>query len=425
MSQSNQRATIARLAVLMGASCIDMMGMLMVVPLVPFYAKGMGASDTMVGVLAATHAFGAMVTAPLWGRLSDRVGRRPVVLLGLVASGIAFLVFGVTNNLWVLLLSRLVQGSGAGTVGVIQAYVTDSVAPGERAKALGWLSAASSAGVMVGPVIGSLATRLSPQAPGFIAAGLALINVTAAFFLLPEPPRSTRTSPRRQLRHALADVFRHPLRPAHRMIWIYTAGMMAFMAMNGMLALFLKARFGVTAGNIGYFYLYVGGLSVLMRAGVLGRLVDRLGDVKVLRLGAICLALGMALMPLATNVPLIALTMALVPIGTAMLFPATTAQVSRFAPPGQVGEFMGLQQALGHVARMLGPLWAGLAFQYLGAPWPFWLSALLMGAVSVLAWGAALESGDGGAPSSPNLGVPAEAVAAQGLAEAAPSRRSV
>jgi len=402
----NNSSPLARLAVLMGAGCIDMMGMLMVAPLVPFYAKDMGASDSMVGVLAATHAFAAMVTAPLWGRLSDRIGRRPVVLLGLIASGIAFLVFGVTDNLWVLLLSRLVQGSGAGTVGVIQAYVTDSVAPGERAKALGWLSAASSAGVMVGPVIGSLATRLSPHAPGFIAAGLALINVTAAYFLLPEPPRSTSTTVRRRLRHALVDVFRHPLAPAHRMIWIYTAGMMAFMAMNGMLALFLKARFGVTAGNIGYFYLYVGAISVLMRAGVLGRLVDRLGDIKVLRLGAISLALGQALIPFATTVPLIAVAIALVPIGTAMLFPATTAQVSRHAPSGHVGEFMGLQQALGHVARMLGPLWAGLAFQYLGVPWPFWLAALLMAAVSVLAWGAAVERADAPSGTLQAVGAP-------------------
>jgi MFS family permease len=394
---SIQRSALARLAVLMATGCLDMMGMLMVLPLVPFYAKDMGASDTMVGVLAGSHAFAALMTAPLWGRLSDRYGRRPAILLGIITSGVAFLVFAVTDNLWVLLLSRLFQGAGAGTIGVVQAYVSDTVEPNQRAKALGWLTAATSAGVMLGPVIGSLASRLGPHAPGFIAAGLAFANVIAAYWLLPEPAKSSSMTKRRHLRHAIADVFRHPLVPAHRMIWIYTAGMMAFMAMNGVLALFLQRRFGVTTRTIGYFYFYVGGIGLLMRGGVLGRLVDRLGDVRVLRMGALSIALGQALIPFAHSVPVLVALMALVPIGTAMLFPATTAQVSRHAPAGHVGEFMGLQQALGGVSRVLGPVWAGFVFQHLGVSWPFWIAATLMAAVGALAWGAgASESAEAG-----------------------------
>lgn len=386
------RIPLARLAVLMATGCLDMMGMLMVLPLVPFYAKDMGASDTMVGILAGSHAFGALMTAPLWGRLSDRYGRRPAILLGLVASGVAFVVFALTNNLWVLLLSRLVQGAGAGTIGVVQAYISDTVEPSQRAKALGWFTAATSAGVMLGPVVGSLATSLGPQGPGFIAAGLALLNVTAAFWLLPEPPRSTSHAVRRRLRHAIADVLRRPLVPAHRMIWIYTVGMLAFMAGNGVLALFLRARFAVTAETIGYFYFYAGAIGLLMRGGILGRLVDRLGDIRVLRLGALSLALGQALMPFATGIPTLAVVIALVPIGTALLFPATTAQVSRHAPPGHVGEFMGVQQAFGGVSRMVGPVWAGFVFQHLGPSWPFWLASILMAGAGALAWGAAVEA---------------------------------
>ena len=394
---ASQRTLLARLVVLMATGCLDLMGMLMVAPQVPFYTKRMGGSDTLVGIMVGAHAFAMLVTAPLWGRLSDRYGRRPAILLGLVTGGIAFLVYAVTDNLWVLLLSRLAQGAGAGTIGVVQAYISDTAEPKQRVKALGWFSAATSAGVMVGPVVGSLATRWGLHAPGFVAAGLALLNVVAAFFLLPEPPRSSARSVRRQLRHAIADVFRHPLAPAHRMIWIYTAGMMAFMAMNGVLALFLNRRFGVTAGTIGYYYLYIGGIGLLMRGGVLGRLVDRLGDVRVLRLGALSIALGQAFVPFARNLPALVALMALVPIGTAMLFPATTAQVSRHAPAGHVGEFMGLQQAMGGVSRVLGPVWAGFVFQHLGVPWPFWIAATLMAAVGALAWGAgAAESAETG-----------------------------
>jgi MFS family permease len=414
-SPPSQRTLFARLTVLMATGCLDLMGMLMVAPLVPFYAKRMGGSDTLVGVMVGAHAFAMLVTAPLWGRLSDRYGRRPAILLGLVTGGIAFLVFAVTNNLWVLLLSRLAQGAGAGTIGVVQAYISDTVEPKQRIKALGWFTAATSAGVMVGPVVGSLATRWGPHAPGFLAAGLALINVSAAFFLLPEPPRSTSRSVRRHLRHAIADVFRRPLLPAHRMIWIYTAGMMAFMAMNGVLALFLNRRFGVTTGTIGYYYLYIGGIGLLMRGGVLGRLVDRLGDVTVLRCGALSIALGQLLIPFAGSVPVLVAVMALVPIGTAMLFPATTAQVSRHAPPGHVGEFMGLQQALGGVSRVLGPVWAGFVFQHLGVPWPFWIAATLMAAVGALAWGAvsgeSAEAGEGVATIAPTVSMGAGATA--------------
>ena len=166
LDPSPQRSALTRLAVLMATGCMDMMGMLMVLPLVPFYAKAMGASDTMVGVLAGSHAFAALVTAPLWGRLSDRYGRRPAILLGLVASSVAFLIFGLTDNLWVLLLSRLVQGAGAGTIGVVQAYVSDTVEPNQRAKALGFPR--HLAGVMLGRPL-PLATRPRPHAPGFIA----------------------------------------------------------------------------------------------------------------------------------------------------------------------------------------------------------------------------------------------------------------
>ncbi len=379
---------LARLIVLMAAMFVDMMGMLMVLPLVPFYAEKLGGTPTVVGILVASHAFAALVTAPYWGRVSDRWGRRPVILLGLTASGLAYLAFGLADTIWLLLLSRLVQGAGAGTVGVVQAYVTDTVGPGQRAKALGWISAATSAGVTLGPVIGSLATRLGHQAPGYIAAAMALVNVLVAARLLPEPAVSRERRVPRPLRHAVGDVFRHPLQPAHRMIWIYAAGMMAFMAMNAVLALFLERRLGVGTGNIGYFYTYVGAIGVVMRAGILGRLVDRLGDVRVLRLGAVLLTLGQALLPFVGNLAQLALVIALVPIGTALLFPATSSQVSLYAPAGQVGEFMGLQQAMGGVSRMVGPLWAGVVFQHLGVPWPFWLAAILMATVGVLAFGA-------------------------------------
>ena len=381
------RSTLGRLGVLMAAVFVDMLGYLMVLPLLPYYAERMGASPFEVGMLVAAFAFAQLATAPLWGRFSDRFGRRPVILAGLALSSAAYLLFGLATSLWVLTLSRLVQGGGGGINGVIQAYVADAVPSDERAKALGWVTAATSAGVMVGPLVGSLGTTISPAAPGYIASGLCLLNVVVAFFLLPEstPSEESSQEPVQPVWSSLWQIFRRPGAPAHVWIWVYSAGMMAFMAMNGVLALYLERVFGITEAEIGYLYSYVGGISLVMRGAVLGPLINRFGELGVLRMGAVALGLGQLLIPIPGNVWVLAGVIALVPIGTALLFPATTSQVSRHARPGHVGQTLGLQQSFGGVARMVGPIWAGAAFQHLGWSSPFWMAAGLMGLAALLA----------------------------------------
>lgn len=389
----SDRAALGRLSFLMATCFVDMLGFLMVLPLLPFYATRLGADAVVVGLMVSAFAVAQLATAPLWGRLSDRVGRRPTILGGLVVSTLAYLLFALAcaeratallapgTLLAVLFVSRLVQGAGTGTTGVVQAYVSDSVPPEERAKALGWLTAATSAGVMIGPAIGSLAATLGPAAPGLVAAGLCVANVTFGFFWLPEPRRAAPASgeavARRSVRRMMMAVLAHPGRPAPSLIWIYALGMMAFMAMNAVLALFLQHRFGVTEKSIGYFYTYVGAVSLVMRSVVLGPAVTRFGEPRVMRLGILALALGFALMPLAPGIPVFAVVVVLIPVGTALLFPSTTSLVSRVAERGEVGQTMGVQQAFGGVARMVGPMWAGAAFQHLSPASPFWISAAL------------------------------------------------
>src|SRR5213075_3213194 len=144
-----------KLTVLMITAFVDMLGLAMIIPLLPFYATKMGAYATIVGVLIAAFSVAQLASSPLWGRVSDRYGRRPALLVGLGASGIAFIIFAHATAWWMLLLSRIVQGAGGGTTGVVQAYVGDALEKKDRAKALGWISAATSEGVMIGPAIGS------------------------------------------------------------------------------------------------------------------------------------------------------------------------------------------------------------------------------------------------------------------------------
>ena len=191
-------AQFRRLAVLIAVNFVDMIGFMIVLPLLPFYALKLHATPEMIGAMIASFSIAQLVSAPVWGRVSDRYGRRPALLIGLSASAIAYVVFGFADSVWLLFASRLVQGAGGGTTGVAQAYVADTVEPEDRARALGWLSAATSAGVMLGPVIGSVAAHFGRSAPGLIAAALCLVNVFFAWRWLPESTEGARrAAPRR------------------------------------------------------------------------------------------------------------------------------------------------------------------------------------------------------------------------------------
>jgi len=393
-----------RLAVLMAVSFVDLMGFMLVAPLMPFYALRLHAREWMVGPLIASFAVAQLVSSPVWGKFSDRYGRRPAMIIGLGASAFAYLIFRFANTLWLLFASRIVQGLGGGTTGVAQAYVADTMAPAERAKALGWLSAATSAGVVVGPIIGSVAHRFGTEVPGVVAAVLVLINVYFAWKWLPEsrvsdgPTTSTggRHAPpveARPVRQALWEIMRHPATPAHRVIWIYVVGMLALNVVIGVLALYLKDTYTVTEDTIGYVFPIFGIVGVLMRFWLVGWFNDRFGEVRTMRIGTVLLGLGLALMPLpvallagAPALALFIVFLMLVPMGTALLFPASTSLVSQRTAQHELGLVMGAQQTFRGIMSIVGPVGATLAFDAFGHGVPFLLAAAVVAVAGLLAF---------------------------------------
>jgi multidrug resistance protein len=363
---------------------VDMVGALMVIPLLPFYAKRLGGSGLVVGLLVSSFFVAQLLSAPLWGRVSDRYGRRPALLVGLLGSIIAYVIFAFADSLWLLFVSRIVQGAGGGTVGVIQAYVADATEPENRAKSLGWLSAATNAGVAIGPLIGSASGAWGSEAPGLIAAGLCLINMIFAYYFLREShdfAAAKRSGAKiTRSREAVWRVISHSAEPAPRLIWIYAVAMGAFQGVTAILALFLAARFGVNERTIGFFFGYVGAVSVITRAGILGRMVDHFGEARLSRIGLVLLATGLATIPLTHHLLPLTMAVTLIPLGTAFTFPCVTALLSRVIPGHERGLYMGVQQTFGGVARVLFPIWTGWAFDHLGVGVPFWTSAgLVMG----------------------------------------------
>jgi len=331
-----------------------------------------------------------LIAAPYWGRFSDRYGRRPALLIGLSASAVAYVIFGYADALWLLFLSRLVQGAGGGTTGVAQAYVADTIRPAARAKALGWLSAATSAGVAIGPAVGSFShTQFGPAAPGIVAAALCLINVAFAWRWLPESrqltPAGGTPTRRKPVWHSAAEVVRHPSTPVSRLVWIYSVGMLAFACLNSVLALFLDAEFGVTENTIGYFYSYVGILSFTMRSVVLGPIVERFGETRTMRYGTLSMIAGLIAYTVVPGIWWLALVIPLVPIGTALLFPSTTALMSRASSREDLGTTMGVAQTFAGFSRVLAPLIGTTAFQRLGHASPFYLAAGAVAVVTLMA----------------------------------------
>jgi MFS family permease len=406
----------AKLFTLMATAFVDMVGLLMIIPLLPFYVKTLGGTGVDVlgmhfgiglisGFIVAAFTVAQLLSAPMWGRFSDRVGRRPTLLIALGAAAIAYLIFGFAHSLLVLFLSRIVQGAGGGTVGVIQAYVADSTDPKDRARALGWLSATTNLGVALGPVLGSFAITLGKRdlmpgsatlhmghaAPGIMAAALCVLNMIFVTRYLKESRDFTEQPQagevRRSSSQAIWRVISHASEPSSRLIWIYAISIGAFQGSFSVLALFLNARFQVNEQTIGYFFMYVGSISVFARVLLLGRMVDWLGEANLSRLGLVLLAGGVVGMPLSHNLLTLALAVALIPLGTAFTFPCVTALLSRVISPRERGLYMGMQQTYGGVSRIIAPLFFGWAFDSLGVSSPYYFSAAFIMATIFLGFG--------------------------------------
>jgi MFS family permease len=386
---------MSRLLVLFVTAFVDMVGLAMIVPLLPFYATDLGASATVVGVLVSAFSVAQLAVAPLWGRFSDRYGRRPAILAGLLLTAGAYLLFAAARSVPALLLSRLVQGMGGGTIGVVQAYVADASTSEQRTKSLGWLSAVTSLGAVAGPAFGSAMISLGGKsAPGLAAAILALLVAGFAARYLVESRElvasgSHAHAARTSSRGAIARVISHWREPASRLIWIYTVGIGAFYGTIQVVPLLLQHRLGVTERTVGYFVMYLGGMGVVIRSLLLGRAVDRLGEVRLSRLGLVLLAAGLAGTGLAVHGGLLFLGFTLMPLGTAFLFPCVTGLLSRVVPSDERGLYMGVQHTFGGTSRVLFPVAAGVLMDRYGVGVPFWLAGLLVLAVLPFAWGLA------------------------------------
>jgi MFS family permease len=374
-------------AVLFTSVLVDMIGFGIVIPVLPFYATSFGASPFQVTLLFAAFSAMQMVATPLWGRISDKSGRRPLLLAGLVASSVSHLIFGLSTTLWLLFASRLAAGAAGGTISVAQAYIADRTSAEDRAHQMGLVGAAAGLGFMVGPAIGGIASRWGLGFPGYVAATVAAINALFAFFLLPESrSREDVTRTGRAETDTLSGWFSAMARfPISLMMVVYFLAISSFSGLTAILALFLEARFGVNAQDIGFVFTVAGGATVVVRGLFLGRLVRRYGEKSVVRIGAFALFLSLGLMPFIPNVWWSGPMVILYAFGAGTLFPTLATLVSFAASRESQGAILGGSQFVGGLGRVTGPMWFGLLFESVRPDSPFVVGAVLVAASWLMA----------------------------------------
>lgn len=356
-----------------------MLGFGIVLPLLPFYAESMGATPLQFTILVASFSAMQLAAAPFWGRVSDRVGRRPLLIGSLFASSVSYLVFGLAHSYLWLLLSRMAAGAAGGTITIAQAYVADTTVHEERARGMGHLGAASGLGVMLGPAIGGFASDWwGLGAPGFVAAGFCAVNGIAAFFFVPEShPQDRRTMPGQAatLGGWVRSLTSYPLSV---LLSVYFLTISSFTAMTAVLALYLERSFGVDQKDMGLIFTLSGATTVVVRGVILGKLVEKVGESITVRVGICSLLASLLALPF---LPSAAWALAVVPLyafGAGTLFPALASLVSRATDRSSQGSILGGSQVVGGLGRVIGPLWAGFFFQSVGISTPFTIGAVLV-----------------------------------------------
>lgn len=364
---------------LFAAVLVDMLGFGIVLPLLPFYAESMGATPLKVTMLMASFSAMQLAAAPFWGRVSDRVGRRPLLIGSLVASSVSYLLFGLAHTYWWLLLSRMAAGAAGGTITIAQAYVADTTAHEERARGMGHLGAASGLGVMLGPAVGGLAARWwGLGAPGFVAAGFCAVNALAAYFLVPESHAHEHRTAKGQAATLSAWVRTLTSYPLSVLLSVYFLTISSFTAMTAVLALYLERSFGVDEKDMAVLFTLSGATTVVVRGALLGQLVKKIGESMTVRVGICSLLAALLVLPVLPAERWAMLVVALYAFGAGTLFPALASLVSRATDRASQGSILGGSQVVGGLGRVIGPLWAGFFFQQVGIATPFNVGAVLV-----------------------------------------------
>jgi len=351
---------------------IDLVGFGIVIPVLPFYAERYGASETTIGILLATYSAMQFIFAPILGKLSDRVGSRPVLLVSLIGTSIGFLIMGLAPRMPVgfallglaptlvwLFVARMIDGISGGNISTAQAYIADVTPPEERSKGMGLIGAAFGLGFVFGPMIGGAMSYISPAAPFFFASAMAAANATALYFLLPESLSHEHRSEAR--RGGIVQILEQS--GSWQLVAVlctYFLATVAFAMMTATFALFAAHRFKFDAWHTGFLFGYVGVIGAVIQGGLLGRLVKKFGDKPLTGIGTALFAVSVFGFTLSGTVVLLIIASTGIAIGNSLMTPTLNALASKSVNASLQGRVLGVMASVASLARIIGPVLGGL-----------------------------------------------------------------
>ncbi len=369
---------------------IDLIGFGIVLPLLPIYARSYGASPFVIGLLAVSYSGTQFLFNPVWGRVSDHVGRRPIILMSLTGSVISYAVFGWAPSLVWLFISRLSAGLFGANISTAMAFIADVTTPENRAKGMGLIGAAFGLGFIFGPALGGFLSKYSYSLPGYGASLLSLIALLLAMFQLPEsyqpqqkPRKPTEFPLLEQLKPLVQAVKQSELA---RPLLVYFLVVFAFANMQMTFPLFTQEVYNFDVEHNGYLFAFIGLISAGLQGGAIGMLSKKFGEGALAIWGTGLSMIGLSAIPLAKTVPILVIFMTVLGIGTGLNTPTLTTMVSLGTDETMQGGMMGVNRAVSSLARILGPLWGGWTYQALGINWPYWTGGLALLLAFLVGW---------------------------------------
>lgn len=363
---------------------VDLIGFGIVMPVLPYLVKSQGASGTQLGVISMGYAAAQLVCAPLWGRLLDRIGRRPVMLLTIAGTALSLLALGFAASLPWILAARVLSGAFAANISVASAYVADVTAPSERTRWMGLLGASFGVGFVLGPAIGGLLAPYGYGVPMFAAAGLAVLNWGHALVSLREPPERVAAAPTDGLASGRFGELRDPA--VRRLCVANLVFSIAVTQLETMFQYFMDDRFGWDAREVAFILVGMAVVMGVVQGGGMKALSARVSERALVSAGSAALAVAFLMLPRMPSVAPLMFPLVLAAVGRGVAQPALMSLASLAAPPARRGSVMGVFQSAGSLARVIGPLAAGLLYDRAIAA-PFLLAAVLLAAVAVLGRG--------------------------------------
>jgi MFS transporter, DHA1 family, tetracycline resistance protein len=367
---------------------IDLLGFGIVIPILPMYAeKGFGASDITVGFLVASFSIMQLIFTPIWGRISDKVGRKPILLLGLASTIASYIIFGIAATLPMLFLSRILGGIGGANISAAQAYIADVTTPRERAKGMGLIGAAFGLGFVFGPVMGGLLVPYGYALPGITAATLSFIAFVTAIVFLPESHHHVRPEERVKQEFSLKEfIIVITVPKLLLLLLLFFLLTFAYANIYATFPLLAEKEFGYNDRQVGYLFGFLGVVGALTQGGLIRVLIKRYSERHLFLFGSACTMIGLTLIPFSHTTWMLLLVLTVLSLGAGTTTPTSLGLISTSADAEEQGGVLGFNQALGALARALGPVWGGLVFQKLGHIWPFLTGGFVMLFVFLLAY---------------------------------------